>query len=251
MKPHRTILPAALGALVVALAMPDVMAGEEIPFDEARLFFELNHTDGDLGIHGMIDGEAWKALEIEDPYDNVQLDVMAFSRIARQGMTEFAFESAEPPFDELSPSHFFRRFPEGRYEISGIALDGQELESKVWLSHVMPAPPRNVRINGGLAPRNCDAALPSVGQPVVITWDPVTRSHPYIGRVGAVEVEAYQVFTELLEGDASFGLDLPPKVTRFHVPVELLRQGRVFKFEILVRAGNGNQTAVESCFKLR
>ena len=34
--------------------------GEEIPFADADLFFELNNTDGDLGIHALIDGEGWK-----------------------------------------------------------------------------------------------------------------------------------------------------------------------------------------------
>ena len=38
---------------------------DELPFSEAQLYFELNHTDGDLGIHGLIDGDAWKSLEIE------------------------------------------------------------------------------------------------------------------------------------------------------------------------------------------
>ena len=42
------------------------LADEDIPFDEAELFFELNNTDGDLGIHGKIDGDEWKRLEIED-----------------------------------------------------------------------------------------------------------------------------------------------------------------------------------------
>ncbi|MEW8382788.1 MAG: hypothetical protein AB2704_13125, partial [Candidatus Thiodiazotropha taylori] len=44
-------------------------AGEDIPFDEAELFFELNDTDGDLGIHGKVDGDEWKRLVIEDPYE--------------------------------------------------------------------------------------------------------------------------------------------------------------------------------------
>ena len=33
---------------------------DEIPFEEGWLFFELNDTDGDLGIHAKIDGDAWK-----------------------------------------------------------------------------------------------------------------------------------------------------------------------------------------------
>ena len=52
-------------SLVAASASAVVSAGNgkdngeepEIPFDEARLFFELNDTDGDLGIHGLIDGD--------------------------------------------------------------------------------------------------------------------------------------------------------------------------------------------------
>lgn len=254
----KRLSPAAVGmtaATLAALTSVHAATASELPFEEARLYFELNHTDGDLGIHGLIDGGPWKALEIEDPYDNVQLDVMASSRFLSQGMTEIFFESAEPSFDELAPARFFRRFPEGQYEISGIRMDGRELESKVRLSHVMPGPPTNVRINGATAARDCDATLPRVGTPVVITWNAVTRSHPYIGRPGLIEVEQYQVFTEFEEGsDSKFALDLPPNVTRFHVPVEMIRQatpGDVFKFEILVRAENGNQTAVESCFLLR
>ena len=34
-------------------------------FEEAQLYFELNHTDGDLGFQGLMDGDAWKSLEIE------------------------------------------------------------------------------------------------------------------------------------------------------------------------------------------
>ena len=36
-------------------------------FEEARSIFELNDTDGDLGIHGLIDGDAWRSLGIEGP----------------------------------------------------------------------------------------------------------------------------------------------------------------------------------------
>ena len=54
-----------LGAGAVALA-PAVSANEELEWDEAELFFELNNTDGDLGIHANIDGGPWKRLTIED-----------------------------------------------------------------------------------------------------------------------------------------------------------------------------------------
>jgi len=62
----RPALPLAIAAL--ALVVPAAaQAAEEIPFSEARIFFELNNTDADLGLHASIDGEPWKFLAIEDP----------------------------------------------------------------------------------------------------------------------------------------------------------------------------------------
>ena len=121
-------------ALVLTSTVPMVWADDdddEIPFDEAHLFFELNNTDGDLGIHALIDGDAWKKLEIEDPRERKMLDVRVSGRLGRQGLTEIFFESAEPTFDELSPKKFFRRFKEGIYEVEGKTLEGKELESEV------------------------------------------------------------------------------------------------------------------------
>ena len=61
-------LPVAVVAFTMAAASPNGLAdGNEIPFADASIFFELNDTDGDLGIHALIDGEGWKRLEIEDP----------------------------------------------------------------------------------------------------------------------------------------------------------------------------------------
>jgi len=227
--------------------------GEEIPFSEARLFLELNHTDGDLGLHALIDGRGWKKLEIDDPNDVLMLDVFVRSRLRKQGLTEFFFESAEPPFDELPPKQFFRRFPEGVYDIGGVTLDGKELESEVTLSHVLAAPPANIQISGVDAAENCDAdPLPSVSEPVTISWDPVTQSHPEIGTPGVdVEVERYELILEREEPTAlAFSVQLPPEVTSFEIPSDFIGLSDAFKFEIIVRADNGNQTAVESCFEI-
>jgi hypothetical protein len=224
---------------------------DETPFDEADIFFELNHTDGDLGIHALIDGEPWKRLEIEDPQERRMLNIYVNGRLRRQGLTEIFFESAEPSFDELSPEEFFRRFPEGKYEIEGITLAGQELESTARLTHVLPAPPDNIMVSGLEAAENCDAdPLPSVSKPVIISWDPVTQSHPEIGRTGeTIKVVKYQLVVEREEPTLLvFSVDLPPTVTEFKVPSGFIALGEEFKFEILVREKSGNQTAVESCF---
>ena len=223
-----------------------------IPFSETELYFELNHTDSDLGIHSSLDGGAWKLLEIKNPSGQVLLDVLPEGTLAEQGMTQLFFESAEPAFDELPPADFFPRFPEGRYDISGITIDDETMAGSAILSHVLPAPPGNVRVNGIPAAENCDADLPAVQNPVVITWNRVTSSHPTVGKTGPVRVLKYQVFAELQTAPFSkFSLDLPASVRRFVVPAELTSQGRKIKFEIQVRATNLNQTAIESCFTIQ
>jgi hypothetical protein len=238
-----------------ASGQPAAANGEEqeTPFDEARLFFELNDTDGDLGIHALIDGDAWKRLELDDPNDVNLLDVFVRSRLRKQGLTEFFFESAEPPFDELRPKQFFKRFPEGVYDIGGVTLEGEELDSEVTLSHVLAAPPGNIQISGVDAAENCDAdPLPSISEPVTISWDPVTQSHPEIGTSGvAVEVDHYQLVVEREDPTLLvFSVELPPELTSFEIPSGFIALGDAFKFEIVVRAVNGNQTAVESCFEI-
>jgi hypothetical protein len=244
------VVPLILGAGTAVTQDDD--DNEESPFDEARIFFELNDTDGDLGIHALIDGDAWKRLEIEDPRGDNLLNIFVRGGLRRQGLTEIFFESAEPPFDELAPRRFFHRFPEGTYEIEGVTLDGEELENEVEVTHVMPAPPGNILISGKAAAQNCDVdPLPSVSDPVTISWDPVTHSHPEIGKEGNIEVVRYQLVVEREEPTLLvFSVDLPPTVTAFQIPSDFIALGTEFKFEILVREASGNQTAVESCFEI-
>jgi hypothetical protein len=146
------------------------------------------------------------------------------------------------------PGDFFRRFPEGIYEIEGVTRGGTEFGKKVKLSHVLAAPPSNILLNGVFpAAESCDVdPLPSVSGPVTITWDPVTTSHPEIGKAGPVKIARYQFFVE--QGDVTFGVDLPPTVTEFQVPTAITAPGGLFKFEIIARTTARNNTAVESCF---
>jgi hypothetical protein len=244
--PYRLPLVVTVGlAAVVRVFVPTIEA-QPPKFSEAALFFELNDTDGDLGLHALIDGEPWTDLEIEGPGDRELLEIFSRGRLRTQGLTEIAFESAEPSFDELDPADFFRRFPEGRYDISGRLLEGGEAESRPVLSHVLAAPPDNILLSGVLAAESCDDPLPLVLAPVTIDWDPVATSHPEIGKKGTVKVRRYQLF---VEGDGvKLSLDLPPSITSFTVPTEVTDTGNEFKFEIIVQTSTGNNTAVESCF---
>ncbi len=254
-------------ALWLALAMAAVLTlgvapeswgdrhgANEIPFAVASIFFELNDTDGDLGIHALIDGEPWKELEIEDPAGRRMLNVRTAGRLTRQGLTELFFESAEPEFAELPPEVFFERFPEGQYEVEGETLDGFELESEVQITHLVPARPDNIAINGVPASDDCDELVPVINgeNGVVISWDPVTLSHPELGRTNEpIEVVLYQVVVEREEPTPLvFSVELPPSVTEIDVPEGFLELGDEFKYEILTREASGNQTAFESCFEL-
>jgi hypothetical protein len=219
-----------------------------LELSEAELYFELNDSAGDLGIHSSIDGGPYVRLEIDDPRDRTILATSAYGKLARQGMTQFFLESAEPRFSELSPAAFFRRFPEGEYEIEVKDRDGNEFETTVELSHVMAARPDNITA-AGVPAVDCEAAvLPVIAGPILIDWDPVTQSHPTVGKAGMVEIERYELFVEV-EG-VKFGIELTPEMTEFEIPEEVLAVGGHVKFEIIARTTALNNTAVESCFML-
>ncbi len=97
------VLPALSLMAVIVLTLGATLVVSAAELSEAELFFELNDTDGDLGIHASIDGDPYSVLEIENPLGNTILRVTAQGRLARQGLTELFLESAEPSFDELAP----------------------------------------------------------------------------------------------------------------------------------------------------
>jgi hypothetical protein len=236
----------ALAALAFGAVAP---AGQAQQLSEAELFFELNDTDGDLGIHASIDGGPYTRLEIEDPRGRELLLVQAKGNMARQGLTQLFLESAEPSFDELDPAVFFARFPEGIYEIEALAQTGREVGARVQLSHVLAAPPDGITVAGEPVAENCDDPnLPVVSEPVLIDWEPVTTSHPELGRSGSVSIVRYQFFVE--RPGVKISVDLPPDVTEFLVPADILALGDDFKFEIIARTSTGNNTAIENCFLL-
>jgi hypothetical protein len=267
---------AALAAVALAIASPAAWADDyddddedEIPFAEAEIFFELNNTDSDLGIHALIDGEGWKRLSIKDPNERKMLNVRVKGRLRRQGLTEIFFESAEPRFSELPPAVFFARFPEGEYEIEGRTLDGMEMGSDAEITHTMPAP-ADTKVNGLSTSDQCEdeeliTEIPDTGS-ITISWDPVTMSHPDAMGGGAgvqppipVIIVNYQVVVEVEAEnpdpagepfDAVFSVELPPWETEATLPEQFFELGDEFKYEVLAREESFNQTAVESCIVL-
>lgn len=249
----RTHLSLFAATFILAGTLPAWAQDEdELPFEVGKLFFQLNDTDGDLGIHMNADGEPWKHLSVEDPSGRRMLNIMTRGRLRRQGLTELAFESAEPQFDELDPEEFFARFPEGVYEIEGVTLEGEERENEVLITHVLPAPPANLAVSGMPAPDDCDeGAVPVVGNPVILSWGAVTESHPELGREGQIDVTRYELAVEVEEPRfLKLEVDLPPEVTQLEIPAGFIAQGEEFKFQVLVTDAGGNETSSESCFEV-
>lgn len=261
------LLNTSLLALSAAImASPVAADDDDIPFDEGRLFFELNDTDGDLGIHGKVDGDEWKKLTIEDPNERRMMTMKIRGRLKQQGVTELFFESAEPTFDELDPEDFFQRFPEGWYEIEGKTLDGEERENDSYLSHVIPAAPV-VLINGqdsaSIDVCGCDEDelgageecpdLPVYNAPVVLSWNPVETAHATLGRdTGSlledhdISVVYYEVVAEIDDTEFVSASIIPAEVTSWEIPGGMLNlvdeDGEAYdeiKYEILVRVDNG------------
>lgn len=241
----------ALAAAVLGVGEISRAQDEQDELDDAELFFELNDTDGDIGIHAVISGDEWRRLKIKGPKGGTILNLSALSGLGLQGLDELGFESSEPNFAELPPEDFFKRFPEGTYKMEAKTIDGQKLAGESELSHVLPAAPANVRVSGSPVPTDCDAAIPTTTPPIVISWDPVTSSHPSLGEQGAVAIESYELVLELELAGEEFSAStlLPPTVTSFTVSDELLAAiSGPYDFEILARDANGNRTAIESCF---
>ena len=85
-KSHSARVSALATIISLSFTAPIIWADDdEIPFNEARIFFELNNTDGDLGIHGKIDGNPWKKLEIEDPNERKLLNAKTAGKITPPG----------------------------------------------------------------------------------------------------------------------------------------------------------------------
>lgn len=253
----------------IFVATPTLVLADE-GLEEAELYFELNDSDGDLGIHGFGDGDEWKEFEIEDPWGREMMEVEVRGRLKRQGLTEIFFESAEPCFPDdcdegdegLDPEVFFKRFPQGWYEIEAETLDGDELENRVYLSHKIPAAPEVDTIDGVSLTEDQCTVIGGMNRDVEIVWEAVTRTHEDLGRrtdnpLGRNKVIYYEFVVEVDETPWKTVSIIPPAEGEVSMTIPKaffdLAPAEEYKFEILVRVDNGrgnpgNKSAVEDCF---
>lgn len=248
------------------LIAPVAAAGPWLEFDEFDPIIEINATDGDVGFHVLLDGEAWKLAKVYDADGDRMLLAWGTDDLHEQGITELFMESAEPlcnPEDAedgelvVTLEEFLDRFEAGRYRAVGRTIDGQRLRARGEFTHEIPAAPL------------VDYAVEMDGDDVEVTlsWqvgvDLGRCAFPdFITPPGEVEVVRWEAVLEpnvdeLPGGElpdgvpfSKFTIQLPAGVTSVEVPEEFVNTYvaagvTLFKGEVGAKEESGNQTFTE------
>lgn len=233
-------------------------------FGTASVVVEINATVGDIGIQALFNADAWKDTRIYSPNAEKVFDEQATGSLAQQGLTENAFESAEPlctadpgqPDARVVPlSEFIGRFPEGNYSFIATTIEGEKLQDRTQLTHDLPAAPKILGFDG-----------------TTITWQAGTDlgkcqdddlvSGGTIPDPASVELVGWEVTVEPAGNESAdplriYSVQLPAGVsTMVTVPSQFvdsyLADGvTAFKVEIGAIEASGNRTFSEENFDLR
>jgi hypothetical protein len=221
---------------------------EEIPHEaaltSAKLLIEHNATDEDTGFQGFADGDGWKRLTIgSEPL----LVVRPTGTLESLGLTEFFFETNEPPNDEVPIPSVLSRIPENGYPFKGEMIPGSSAMAMANLSHRIPAGPRL------LAPMDGSNEIDPMN--AVVSWEGVTRAV----NGSQVRIVGYEL---IVEEDAEprypqgfsrpwLSVHVPAHVTTVSIPSGFLEPGGAYKYEVLAIEENGNQTLSSAAFSAR
>ena len=252
----------SLPRFALSLALPIALAATLTPraaeatskFAIANIFFELNSTAGDLGVHVSLDGESWKELTIKDPLGRSIMDLEPEGSAAKIGLTELFFEGSEPPLVDVSFARFLKLFPPGAYVFNGKTTGNQLLRSTDPLTAELPCPVRVV------SPPEDQKVDPDK---VVIRWQAapgVFNPDTNICRKSQdVGLASYEVIVEIVNEAKGlvrhYTVELPPGATEVPVPREFIKEGlrfpgTEFKLEVIAIEDSGNKTITERDFQV-
>ena len=232
-------------ALATSLAPTNGVAGGPEPLKDVKFIIEHNATAEDTGFQAFLDGEPWNRLKIEAPDGKGLMDVRALGRLKKLGLTEFFFETDEPPNAEVPIEQLLARFPEGEYEFEAEAVEGGLMTGTATLTHDIPKGP--------------EILTPTKGQVVdpenaVVSWKPVTQS--ITGE--PVEIVGYEVIIEKAVEVSPPGFSkqvlsvhVTGATTSLTAPPEFFEPGTDYDFEVLALEVGGNQTISSSSFVTR
>lgn len=234
-------------AIAAAASISAMIGGADaqVEFSKHDIYFELNATDGDAGLHGILDGDAWAWVKIRGPGGTFDVIRAVSNQDSPEfGMTELFFESNEPPLGERSFAELIALFPPGTYNFVGKTTANETMTGSDVLSSAMPCPP------------NVNVGVSRKGE-VTISWtlqagnyDPDAATCSGADPVTAAFIQAFfSIENEETGLSRSFSVDLSPTTTEVEVAEEIFEGVDLeevdAKAEVIVVAPDGNRTAIE------
>lgn len=208
-------------------------------FSEFELYIEINATDGDAGLQGFLDGEAWRKAKVANPSGKTIFHLKPQDQLQDQGVNEYFWESAEPPFTQDPLADFLGRHPEGEYTAIGKTLASRRLCSLTELTHDLPAGPEV------LSPMDGDEVELDGGN-LQIAWNAVTDD--FQGGALGSEVIKYIIVAEYENEDGEdvvMTFCVAPDTFTAEIPADFLGPDRELKLEVGVVEESGNRTFTE------
>lgn len=148
-----TVLAAAITALVgggAGIANATEPCGD---FGECKALVEINASDGDIGFHFLMDGDALIYGAVFNPHHRKIFAYYPKRELRRQTSTELFQESAEPPCsdevaeegdDVVTLTQFTNRWKTGTYYFFGINSDWEAQFGRTRMTFDLPAAPEDV-----------------------------------------------------------------------------------------------------------
>jgi len=273
-----------IAATAFVLGVPLASAGGHfVEFDEFEPIIEINATDGDIGFHVLLDGEAWNRAVLFDGDGDRMLRTVAIrdEDLDEQGVTEFFIESAEPPcwLDLSDPEadedevvmldEFLDRFEEGTYKARGRTLEGERMRAFGEFTHNIPAAPETevevewdgdeveveIEFESGEDLGQCEINVDLETHPAdveVVRWEVVVE--PDEDQLDGIN-EAREAMGEDEIAGGVFVAQLPADSDEVEVSEEWLEAYveagvTTFKYEVGAKEESGNQTFTEDEFDI-
>ncbi len=262
-----------IAAALVALPAVAIAAEE---FDEFEPIIEINATDGDIGFHVLLDGDAWKVAKIFDGDGDRMFKGKGTDDLDEQGITEIFMESAEPPcwFDEddedadedevVDLEEFIDRFEEGTYKARGRTIEGERLRAEAELTHNIPAAPDvvvdvvgttvTITFSSGSDLGQCEYPPDLIPDPAaveVVRWEVVVEPNEDELPGGELPEDlAFGVFTVQLPAGDDWMSGMSVVVPQEYMDAYLDEGVNQFKYEVGAKEESGNQTFTEEEFEI-
>jgi hypothetical protein len=223
-------LGAALTLSSATLAAPQPGPTPPAQLEVAKIFWEYNSTDDDLGVQVSLDGEEWQRLKIVNPVGKTIFSVVGRGPYKQLGLSELFFEGAEPTLTEFPLQDLLDLFPEGQYDFKGATVDGGKIEGAAMFTHAIPA---GTVVSTEQGP----------GDLLRLHWTAVTGNPPGFP-VEPIAISGYQVIVE------PFQVTVPANVFSVTVPPEFVAslEPGTHDFEVLAIDASANQTITSGAF---